>query len=108
VTLDRLNAFNDQLCYFAFVEEEFERRLTWVNPQARILYTTKVFSENSWAPSIHVKIEDLSSFRDATKSAALAAFAAASYETVASYMKETLKLLGKTDLPHPVLVRRML
>jgi hypothetical protein len=73
--LDRLSALNDQLCYFTFVEEEFERRLTQVDSEAQDLYTTQVFTNNSRAHRIYVKIKDLSAFQRETKSAALGAFA---------------------------------
>src|SRR5215211_7895065 len=89
-TLDRLNAFNDQLCYFTFVEEAFEQRLSTVDLSEQDIYTTQAFKGNSRARRIHVKIKDLATFQHATKSAAFGAFASASYETVLSYMKEAL------------------
>lgn len=94
-TISRLNAFNDQLCYFTFVEESFEQRLTEVDSSEQDLYTPQVFRGNSRAHRIHVKINELSDFRQATQSATFGAFASASYETIASYMKEALNLLRR-------------
>ena len=99
--LRRLNSFNDQLCYFTFVEEEFERKLNQVDAADRQLYTSHVFTENSRAKRIHVRVKDLPAFERAAKSSALGAFASTSYETVASYMEEAILLLGKNAVPPP-------
>ena len=97
-TLGQLAEFNDQLCYFTFADEEFERQLARVNPSQKDLYTSEVFEENAKAHRIQVRIKDLSAFRHATKSATFGAFASTSYETVAVYMDEALSTFGRMKI----------
>jgi hypothetical protein len=93
----RLANLNDQLCFFQFNRKELDKRLLEFGPKVNDLFTTDLFSTNSMAPRIHVKIGELPSFQDQNQKFTFGSYISTSYEVFSYYLKDSLDLLSKIN-----------
>lgn len=105
MVLRTLADLNDQLCYFLFSSEEFTSRLGSFSEKGKGLYTTDLFSQNEYAPRIHIKIAELEGFAHQMEKSVLSTFFSASYEATALFLSESLDFIAYINRPRFTIAR---
>lgn len=94
-----LQGLNDQLCYFLFSSHEFSIGLDDYSPNAQGLFTTDLYSQNPYAPSIHVRVSNLPHFIDQITASTFGTYVSATYEVIAHYLMDASLLLADINAP---------
>lgn len=90
--LSRLEALNDQLQFFLFLENGFLASMKNFSSEALKLYTVDLFAANPYAPRIHRRLSEIPHVQDVTRAVTVSAFVATSYEVAATFFERAAKL----------------
>jgi hypothetical protein len=103
----RLADFNDEMSFFLFLDHEFSKRLSDFGTAVGKLFTTDVFVRNPYAPTIHVKVDELPTFIGRNRSATFSVYLTASYEVASSFLDTALEFLQVTNAGTLVMPNRI-
>jgi hypothetical protein len=93
----QLELVNDQICFSAFSQWEFETTLSGIVNSNPDDFTPAVFPSNPYADSIYRRIRELPSFAQEAQQVALRMGVVASVEHCLAYMKEVQQLKRDFD-----------
>lgn len=88
-----LTGLNDQLCFFLFLEYELIRRLSDFGPAVEDAFVTDVFSQNTKAVRIHVRLREIHQFQAEHRSLTLLSYFSTSYEVASKFFSSAAELL---------------
>jgi hypothetical protein len=83
--LGQLSDLNDGLCFAMFAEHETQRELDRFSAELDGAYSTELFSDNPYAPRVHVKLRILRDFQRSHRGTSLMAYVSAAYEAMRCY-----------------------
>jgi hypothetical protein len=89
----RISAFMDQLWYFMFISEEFNKQLNKYSANARELFTVDIFEDNQYASRIHVKVRNLLAHEEKNQKINYGSTLSSIYEIGANYLEQLCKTL---------------
>lgn len=97
IYLNNLANLNDQFCFYLFNREELNQKLKNFSVNTKDLFTTDLFSQNQYAPKIHVTIEKIPQFQSEHQTLNFGAYFSFSYELASSYLEDLIELISKIN-----------
>ena len=88
---------NDQLQFYFFMNQEMRQKIDGFNPELGSQFNPKLFSENPFAPSINVSLDQLRDFQFENVEFTSAAYFATSYEVGSGYYNLIHGLLSEIN-----------
>lgn len=86
--IDKIDAINDQLWYHLFTAQELNRSIANFSDRAKELFTTDLFTGNSFSRRIHICVKDLPRFQRYNINLSFGSFYTTTYELSKGFIKD--------------------
>lgn len=91
--IDKVASLNDQLWFYLFVNEEFNRDYKRFSNSAKALYTTDLFKDNQYSPRIDIAVSKIPQHQRSNQNVTCGIYFSTCYEILSQYVDNIFNTL---------------